>query len=409
MRFTKFRWFRTVAGLVLYVADIIADVWVAGQYFSNGNFVWGSLTLLFVLNGFVCSQVFSYAWFCDDLAAVTSTGRNCRLSLVVLHVLQLGIFTRYQQHLKMACRVLWTKEYDWYDEDELHLQLFGQAADLSMLRLFETFLESAPQLVLQLYVVLGHDQRSIIQYISIVGSFFNIAWATVDYWRCFRRSMPNLSEMPPGAALLVYLLYKLLMVCARVLTLSMLLLFSTYCLAVLLLLWLLGFLWTLVVQTDFCTSKGLEWFYRAVVAFILIFTFFNIKGQNTKVPMTVYYAMSALQNLLVPLMFFFLTPAAEKLDFFWQTVVVIAAGTIMGLLFLSLYYSFLHPRREARIADVVDGPEARIADVEDGPEARIADVVDGPEARIADVEDGPEGRQGVSLGWTLRMRMFLQP
>lgn len=70
---------------------------------------------------------------------------------------------RYFQHLKMACRVLWAKEYARYNEDELHLQLFGQAADLSMLRLFETFLESAPQLVLQLYVVLGHDQRSIIQ------------------------------------------------------------------------------------------------------------------------------------------------------------------------------------------------------------------------------------------------------
>ncbi|XP_048831963.1 XK-related protein 9 [Brienomyrus brachyistius] len=386
MRFTKLRWFRTVAGLLLYVADIIADVWVAGQYFSNGNFAWGSMTLLFVLNGFVCSQVFSYAWFCDDSPAETSTGRNCKPSQVILHVLQLGIFTRYVQHLKMACRVLWAKQSAGYDEDELHLELFGQAADLSMLRLFETFLESAPQLVLQLYIVLGHDERSIIQYISIVGSFLNIAWATVDYWRCFRRSMPNLPEMPSGAALVVYLLYKLLTVCARVLTLSMLLLFSTYCLSALLLLWLLGFLWTHAVQTDFCTSKGLEWFYRAVVAVILIFTFFNVKGQDTKVHMTVYYAMSALQNLLVPLMIFFLTPAAEKLDFFWQTVFVIAAGTVMGLLFLSLYYSVLHPRRVARIADVVDGLEARMADVMDGLEAQ----------------------QGVPLGWTPRMRTFLQ-
>lgn len=44
-----------------------------------------------------------------------------------------------------------------------HHHLFCLAADLSMLKLFESFLESVPQLLLQLYIVLGHEKYSLIQ------------------------------------------------------------------------------------------------------------------------------------------------------------------------------------------------------------------------------------------------------
>lgn len=37
------------------------------------------------------------------------------------------------------------------------------ATDLSMLKLFETFLESVPQLLLQLYILLAHGGSSVLQ------------------------------------------------------------------------------------------------------------------------------------------------------------------------------------------------------------------------------------------------------
>ncbi|KPP73316.1 XK-related protein 9-like [Scleropages formosus] len=370
MGFTKRRCITTVFGIVIYVTDVGTDLWVAVQYFEDGRVAWCTLTLLFVLCGLACAQIFSYAWFCDDGGVADSADRAVRAdtadsadaveradkadsadqlsrrSAVVLHLLQLGIFIRYYRLLRKAVRTVWVCSPSVRDDTELHCDLFAKATDLSMLRLFETFLESTPQLILQLYIILD---------VCITGSFFNIAWSTVDYRRCFRRSLPDVSEMPWGLPTVVYLSYKLLTVSGRVLALSLLVVLHTYYVFALAFVWLLGVIWTYREETDFCTSKHLEKLYRAVVGVILIFTFFNIKGQNSKLQMLVYYVACATQNLLIPVMFFCLEPGAAKSDFFWPVAGVIFTSTILGLLLLCLFYKFLHRKTEAPVADEVDG------------------------------------------------------
>ncbi|KAI1889076.1 hypothetical protein AGOR_G00175330 [Albula goreensis] len=96
-----------------------------------------------------------------------------------------------------------------------HREVFAMGTDLSMLRLFESFLESAPQLLLQLYIILNYNQTSITQYICIIGSVLSIAWATVEYRRCFRRSLARVKDMPSGVPTAVYLLYKFFTISSR--------------------------------------------------------------------------------------------------------------------------------------------------------------------------------------------------
>ncbi|KAF3822533.1 hypothetical protein GH733_007907 [Mirounga leonina] len=55
-----------------------------------------------------------------------------------------------------------------------HKEVIDRMTDLSMLRLFETYLEGCPQLVLQLYTFLEHDA-------AIMVSCCAISWSTVDY------------------------------------------------------------------------------------------------------------------------------------------------------------------------------------------------------------------------------------
>lgn len=75
------------------------------------------------------------------------------------------VFDRFCRLLKLGFEVLFTKTTSLTVEElkDRHRQLFRQAADLSMLKLFESFLESAPQLLLQLYILSGHQEISITQ------------------------------------------------------------------------------------------------------------------------------------------------------------------------------------------------------------------------------------------------------
>lgn len=49
------------------------------------------------------------------------------------------------------------------EQIDLHKEVIDRVTDLSMLRLFETYLEGCPQLVLQLYTFLEHGQANFSQ------------------------------------------------------------------------------------------------------------------------------------------------------------------------------------------------------------------------------------------------------
>ncbi len=187
-------------------------------------------------------------------------------------------------------------------------------------------------------------------------SFFNIAWALVDYRRCLRRSLPQIREMPSGLPTAIYLLYKLCTITSHILSYTLLLILSTYSTVALTVLWLLATTWTHLLQTNFCSSRGLELLYRAVVGVILTFTFFNVKGQGTKVAMVIYYVFYSLINIAAPLLLALLKPELQEAVFLLTVSVLILGASVLGLVFLALYYLFLHPREKWRMeADEVDG------------------------------------------------------
>lgn len=187
-------------------------------------------------------------------------------------------------------------------------------------------------------------------------SFFNIAWSLVDYRRCLRKSLPHIGEMPSGLPTAIYLLYKLCTITSHILSYTLLLTLSPYSAVALTVLWLLGTTWTHALQTNFCSSERLEFLYRAVIGVILTFSFFNVKGQDTKVAMIIYYLFYILVNITSPLLLALLKPELSTTTFFLTVTGLISGGSVLGLVCLVLYYHFLHPMEKRREADEVDGP-----------------------------------------------------
>lgn len=165
-----------------------------------------------------------------------------------------------------------------------------------------------------------------------------------------------------GLPTAVYLLYKVCTITSHILSYCLLFLLSSYTAVGLAVAWLLATTWAHWLRTNFCTSRGLEFCYRAVVGVILMFTFFNVKGQETGEAMIVYYFFNCSVNFTAPVLLYLLRPEALSLTVLLSLGFVITSATFLGLVCLVLYYLLLHDRKVPDYADEVDGlsknPEA---------------------------------------------------
>uniref|UniRef100_A0AC11ESI5 XK related 9 n=1 Tax=Ovis aries TaxID=9940 RepID=A0AC11ESI5_SHEEP len=91
MKYTKLNFMMSVLGIMIYVADLIVDIWVSVRFFHERQYVFGVLTVSFMLFGTLVVQCFSYSWFKADLK---EAGRESHHCFLLLHCLQGGVFTR---------------------------------------------------------------------------------------------------------------------------------------------------------------------------------------------------------------------------------------------------------------------------------------------------------------------------
>uniref|UniRef100_A0A8C7XRM4 XK-related protein n=1 Tax=Oryzias sinensis TaxID=183150 RepID=A0A8C7XRM4_9TELE len=342
-------------GFGLYIMDIVTDISLFVNYIKNGQYLWGGMTMMFVVTGTLSTQPFSYVWYRDD----DEEPKTLKAGLAV-HLFGLGTIFRYYHLLKESCRVHRTTANSPTAErtGTEHNLLFGMATDLCMLKMFEAFLESVPQILLQLYIIHDQNEGFFHQWLSVAFSVSNVAYTLMDFRVCLRRSLPHARQKPSVPSRLVYLFYKLFTITSHILSYSLLLTLSVYSMVALTVLWLLMTLWVHFLKTDFCTSKGLEFFYRLIVGFILVFTFFNVKGQDTGFAMTVYYMLYAIINTIAPILSIFLVPELQTRVFLYITC-VIGGTTVLGFMCLILYYYYLHPRGMQREPDEVDGLDTK--------------------------------------------------
>ncbi|NXN47412.1 XKR9 protein, partial [Rhinoptilus africanus] len=360
MKFTKQNFIFLVGGIIIYVVDIGVDFWVASKYFCQGQYSWSILILCFRGLSSLITQIFSYEWFKNDWEG-TNTGKLKWIFLV--HLFQCGIFIRYWFALKYGRQAAF-KQNSIRDASETDPPNFIQkkaidvVTDINMLRVFKTFLETTPQLFVQIYILMEHGKNNIYEYAAIIMSFCGISISTVDYQISLRSSLPDKAEFRVLPKL-VYLFYKLLTITSWILSISLVTLLSIRSSVILLIfLWICGFTWVLKQHTTFCKSKKMEYLYRTVVGIILIFTFFNIKGRKTKVCISIYYATHTVVTLGILFVYMFWKPSIIKDIHFTVVTILTILSLVLGIIFLIVYYRHFHPTAYCRpqaCSDEVDG------------------------------------------------------
>uniref|UniRef100_A0A2K6G769 XK-related protein n=1 Tax=Propithecus coquereli TaxID=379532 RepID=A0A2K6G769_PROCO len=259
----------------LQAAEQSARLYTVVYYFSSGRRLWGWLALSIFLPGFLV-QGLSYLWFRAD-------GHRGRCSLLMLHLLHLGVWKRHWD----AARTAMSKE-----QEAPHLgQLWLQEADLSALRLLEALLQTGPHLLLQTYVFLASDFTDIVPGVSALFSWSSLSWALVSYARFMDFMKPG-PLATPWAALLCQQLWRMGMLGTRVLSLAL--------------------------------------FYKAYHVWVLVVGF---------------YLVMLLENVILLLLATDFVQGASWTSL--CTIAGVLSGFLIGSVSLVVHYSLLHPKAAA--------------------------------------------------------------
>ncbi|XP_065547818.1 XK-related protein 7 [Lathamus discolor] len=347
-----------LCALLVCFADGASDLWLAAHYYVRGQRWWFGLTLLFVLLPSLVVQLLSFRWFVYDFAAGStkdSAGSTkdsargprgcCRLCVWVLqgliHLLQLGQVWRYLRTLYLGLQSRWQAEHR---RRHFYWRMMFESADISMLRLLETFLKSAPQLVLQLSIMVQQNSIEPLQGFSASASLVSLAWMIASYQKVLRDSREDKMPMSYKGAV-VQILWHLFTIAARAIAFALFAsVFQLYFGIFIVTHWCIMTFWIIQGETDFCMSKWEEIIYNMVVGIIYIFCWFNVKEGRSRYRMCIYYIITLSENAALTILWFLYYDRETTSDFDALILVcVVSSSFALGIFFMFIYYCLLHP------------------------------------------------------------------
>ncbi|OXB54061.1 hypothetical protein ASZ78_010854 [Callipepla squamata] len=270
--------------LALLAAERGARLCTIIHYLSHGQLscFWGTIACL--LPGYV-AQLLSILWLKAD-------GHSLGCKVLVLHILQFGLWKRYWDILWME-----VKANSRVGSGEMLMLM-----DVCVLRLLEALLQSLPHLLLQVYVVVASEPVSLIPAISAGLSLLSLSWALVSYSRSCCLLRPS-HTYPPATALLCLLLWRMGMLASRVLALVLFTrLYSCWVLAVAGSHWMLMSFWLVALQSDIVAQPCCWRLFNVLLGAVYVFCYINVHPGPSKHRAAVFYMVMLVENTLLLLL-----------------------------------------------------------------------------------------------------------
>ncbi|KPP62949.1 XK-related protein 7-like [Scleropages formosus] len=327
-----------LCSLLVLLADAVAALSLCVDYLLRRDYRWCALTLLFVAVPSAVVQVLSFRWFLHDFSESRSSaggGAATPLSQVwrYLHTLYLGAQSRWQGD---------------GDRRRRHLRLLFESADVSVLRLLESFLKSAPQLVLQLSIALHSHQVLPLQGLCVLAALVSLSWTVASYQKVLRECRDDKAPLS-YKAVLVQALWHMFSIGARATAFALFasvfqLYFGTFVVAH----WCLMTFWVIQGETDFCMSKWEEIVYDMMVGVIYVFCWFNVREGHERRRLLAYCSVVLAENMvLVALWYLYRGPQTSD-SCALLVLCAVACSQALGTFFMLVYYCLLHPDGDAR-------------------------------------------------------------
>ncbi|XP_070702164.1 XK-related protein 8-like [Pempheris klunzingeri] len=334
----------TCMGLLFLLLDIGLDIWAAVSFYQEKAYVFLCILLLLLVGSSVLVQAFSWLWYSyEDFERETKAERCLSVrQLKLLHVLQLGIYFRHAGVMEMSFRSFFSKIHD---PEGFAVFL---SHDLSMLRLIETFSESAPQLVLMLTIILQRGEFGPVTVLKAIGSALTISFSVTMYHRSLRSFLPDKKKQQMVSSV-VYFLWNLFLISSRITALALFafvqpcFIFTHFLCS-----WLVLFFFAWRSKTSFMDSPCGEWLYRATVGLIWYFDWLSVVEGRTRYRTLLYHVyMLADISVLCSLWCWKMNTEPPYFEIPLLHGIIAAVSVvlvyILGLFLKMIYYKFYHP------------------------------------------------------------------
>jgi len=329
----RFTWFDSICVIVstlTYIADISTDILLIGLYIRDERYYWAIITAVFFILPGIVIQVFSFRWHRLD-------GNKLTFWMIMSHVFMMAPVHRYLLVLSHGFNARKSKKIDDYQA------LYIEMSDVGMLRVFESLLESAPQLVLQTYLMLLTEDNYILTGISAFSSLISLAWAIVAYTKVLRQSSNNPKRIS-YIGMVFHMVWRCGMISSRIVVIVMLATMlhqlTFVCVGGHFLLMLV---WLIQQQTDFCETICEERMFNVVLAVVYVFSFFNVKEGNSRSRMFLYYTINIAEAIMITTLYWVYRP--NELRWYDVPSIIFVWSTFcLGFLGMVIYYLHFHPK-----------------------------------------------------------------
>lgn len=391
--------FNLISMIVYFCENTFGIIALIALYYHSGNQYWALIGALFVVASNAVSQYLSFKWLfkaklddckrkreaqeeletegdcerryfnrmatnmsdypCGSCAWLPDSATEVQLKFLIsitidaiLHLFCLGFLVRY---IKLVIPV----------KDTARVR--KEARDLCMLRMVHGFIQSAPLLLLQAYMIclpnsnnnpglIGAPSSSggtpettpaaifSLSVTSATLSLINVCWALASFTKYARKKYLQRFILT-WLGILSQLLWRLGTVSSRIVALTIYGIYYNYWMLVVLALhWLTMFLWLMkpgnLLRDELTMGRPKKITFAAAIAWIYCFCYLNFEEHNSKLKMTSYYLIMFLENnllLTVCLIFSSQVTWIKNLS-----ILVVYLGFVFGMLFMFLYYKYFH-------------------------------------------------------------------
>ncbi|XP_076766728.1 XK-related protein 6 [Xylocopa sonorina] len=368
--------FFLISSIVMHIVDMAIDINLAIRYLLSNKITYFAWTTIFIFLPSFVNVLISRKMQCqDDKENATSSlckskcihAMSTKKSYCLIVVLfQLAPVLRYYQTLKYALNAYKSeKRGDRTNQRKYYLQMVKEDQDVALLRVFECFLEAAPQQILQLTILLKHYHNDInIEFIhqvaSILSSLGSMGWAMASYHRSIRLAQQDKLNIDITGTVLQFVWHFCTTV-SRILSLSVVAsIWPLYTAIGCIIHWISMTTWIIIDSRgvlEFCRDPNhaphyppkikeriYSMLFSVVIGVVQVFIYFNVVDGSTFLKHVFFYIICFLENITATVFWIYASSNEVKNSWYYNIFIVLCIiPFLLGITAMIVYYSVFHP------------------------------------------------------------------